>query len=234
MMAAVKLVVLLAACHFLIVNTMSLTHKVLNLSFRRQIRTNTPSVELSRRFQTPLFMSTSSSSSSNNDTQYLKFYRINGVGTRSRVEMTTNTGHSLSTDVPVKMGGQDSAPQPVETLLAALLGCTQATAIFVGRHLEPRILINRLEFDNIQAVRDERGALSLPITNDPEIPARLQRITGTIRVYTRDNKTLSQEQLALLSHQTELRCPVANMILTSGCEMSIKWINGGPDDSAGS
>jgi uncharacterized OsmC-like protein len=171
----------------------------------------------------------------NNDSQFTKFYQINGVGEKSRVTMTTNTGHSLSTDVPINMGGTDTAPQPVETLLAALLGCTQATAVFVGRNMKlpnrSSILIDRLEFRNVTATRDERGALTLPIESDPVISARLERISGTIHVYTKSRKgesslPLSQEELDILSHQTELRCPVANMIMASGCEMNIQWING--------
>ena len=110
---------------------------------------------------------TTNTTNDDDDEQFKKSYTLNGVGKGSRVEMTTNTGHELHTDVPLKMGGTDSAPQPVETLLAALLGCTQATAIFVGRHLEPRILIERLEFVDIVAERDERGALTLPIETDP-------------------------------------------------------------------
>jgi uncharacterized OsmC-like protein len=168
----------------------------------------------------------------------IKSYTIHGVGKGSRVHVRTNTGHELVTDVPAQtMGGTDSAPQPVETLLAALLGCTQATAMFVGRHLKPRVLIERLEFVDIVAERDERGALSLPIDVDPSVPARLQKISGTIQVYPRRTQTknkkeeapplpLSQEQLDMLSRQTELRCPVANMMMASGCEMNIQWIDG--------
>lgn len=100
-----------------------------------------------------------------------------------------------------------------------------------------RILIDRLEFD-VSAERDERGALELPITKDPDIPARLQRITGTIKVYIKGNKgeLLTKEQLNVLSHQTELRCPVANMMIASGCEMNVKWIDGttSEDDEKGS
>lgn len=96
--------------------------------------------------------------------------------------------------------------------------------------MEPRVLIEKLEFVDITAERDERGALTLPIDNDPDVSARLQRVSGTIHVYTKSRKgessPLSQEQLQLLSHQTELRCPVANMMIASGCEMNIKCIDG--------
>jgi uncharacterized OsmC-like protein len=179
---------------------------------------------------------TSTNDGGDDEKRFIKSYKIHGVGKGSRVHVRTNTGHELRTDVPAQtMGGTDSAPQPVETLLAALLGCTQATAIFVGRHLKPRVLIERLEFVDIVAERDERGALSLPIDVDPSVPARLQKISGTIQVYTRRKQTkkkneeappLSQEQLDMLSRQTELRCPVANMMMASGCEMNIQWIDG--------
>lgn len=153
----------------------------------------------------------------------MKTYQINGTGRNSVVEMITNTGHSLKTDVPKRMGGTDDAPQPVETLLAALLGCTQATAIFVGRNMVPRILIDKIDFD-IQAERDERGALTMPIHETPVIPARLKRIHGTIHVFAKS--TLSQEQLATLTTQTEARCPVASMVIASGCNLDVKWIDG--------
>ena len=208
---------------------------------------------------------------------------MDGVGEGSRVDIRTSTGHYLSTDVPRTMGGKDTAPQPVETLLAAWMGCTQATAIFVSRQLQwntettaaavstesvtaaatarqhrrsPRVHIQKLHFENIQAFRDERGALQLPIVDVPEIPSRIQRITGTIRVelavattstsrqqrkapsksgideVERDESSpsptqlaLSESQLQTLRDQTEARCPVANMIMASGCDVDVEWTN---------
>ncbi len=180
----------------------------------------------------------SSSSSSLSPYRYTKSYRLDGVGVGSRVDITTNTGHALATDVPRKMGGKDSAPQPVETLLAAWMGCTQATAMFVARQLRsvehPRgIRIERLEFDTIEGFRDERGALELPIDVSPVVPSRLQRITGTVRVVTTSSSDrrqssggpLSEQQLHTLKEQTEARCPVANMILSSGCAIDVVWIS---------
>jgi putative redox protein len=161
--------------------------------------------------------------------QYQKSYRLTGLTTannKSGVTVTTNTGHTLTTDVPKKMGGKDSAPQPVEILLTALTGCTQATALFVGRQMNPdRLVLDRLEFD-LHAVRDERGALHLPVDQDPPVPSRLNEVTGTIVVYQARNKPIDPDLLQLLKEQTELRCPVANMMMASGCKMLIEWIDG--------
>lgn len=135
-----------------------------------------------------------------------------------------SSGHTLQTGVPKKMGGSDKAPQPVEHLLAALLGCTQATAIYVGRMMNPRLLIDKIEFD-VEAYRDERGALQQPIDELPAIPARLQQVSGTVRVHLKKGIRVSDEQLRVLGEQTEARCPVANMMHASGCVMDMKWIN---------
>ncbi len=200
-----------------------------------------------------LFLSPSNNDGDDAQNQYKKYYQISGVGTKSFVSVKTNTNHELQTDVPKKMGGGDSAPQPVETLLAAWAGCTQATAMYVGRNMEPRLFIDKIEFD-VEAYRDERGALGgdLPIQvreddrkselqlPDPEIPARLEKVVGTVKVYLRGKRRqneggggeeerqllLTDEQLSLLGEHTERRCPVANMMVMSGIEMDIKWMNG--------
>uniref|UniRef100_A0A7S2V9C6 Uncharacterized protein n=1 Tax=Entomoneis paludosa TaxID=265537 RepID=A0A7S2V9C6_9STRA len=133
------------------------------------------------------------------------------------------------------------------------MGCTQATALFVARHLplEPdestsvqmeehmssnsskkrrrtpprRIMLDRLEFIDIQAWRDEQGALELPIlpNQPPSVPSRLQEITGTILVHSRE--PLTGDTLVALREQTEWRCPVANMMMESGCKINVEWLS---------
>ena len=159
------------------------------------------------------------------DEMHRKHYAITGVGQRSKVTCNTNTNHTLEADVPKKMGGGDEAPQPVEYLLAALVGCTQATAVYVGRMMKPRLIIEKIDF-NIEAYRDEGGALSLPITELPTIPARLQSVSGSVVVHFKNGVEVSEEQLRILGQQTEARCPVANMMHASGCIMDIQWKNG--------
>ena len=200
-------------------------------------------------------VSTSASANDQGDetNEYTKSYKLSGMGNGPGVSVTTNTGHTIQTDLPKTMGGKNLAPQPVETLLAAWMGCTQATAVFVGRHMEPhRLLVDELHFHNIQGFRDERGALQLPLkqkdvaarglksssdSDDDDstpstIPSRLQRVTGTIYVFAKASRRdkeyvpLSTEQLDLLKHQTEARCPVANMMIASGCAVDVEWLDG--------
>ena len=154
--------------------------------------------------------------------KFSQLYHIKGVGEKSATSCTTiTTGHVIQTDLPQKMGGSNAHPQPVELLLAALIGCTQATAVFVGRHMKPRVIVDRLEFD-IRACRDERGALNMPIETTPSIFAGLHTVEGTIKVFIKEG-TISHKQLEMLAEQTEARCPVASMFLAGGCVMNINW-----------
>jgi uncharacterized OsmC-like protein len=180
-------------------------------------------------------------------TTTMKHYHVSGTTTnknRSGTTVSTSTGHTMVTDLPKKMGGQDEAAQPIELFLASFIGCTQATALYVGRRMSTAstssfssaatsfssaspssILIDRMEF-NIHAIRDERGSLALPIDHEPPVPARILEINGTVTVYVSPPAVLTKEQLHFLHEQTELRCPVANMIMASGCPMNVEWIDG--------
>jgi len=55
----------------------------------------------------------------------LKTYTVTATGERSACETRTDTGFIIRSDTPLKMGGENAAPQPVELLLAALIGCEQ-------------------------------------------------------------------------------------------------------------
>jgi hypothetical protein len=107
----------------------------------------------------------------------LHLYRISAVsdGGKALCRSTTSTGHTLATDLPRAAGGGNSFAQPVETLLASLLGCKAATAHYCARQLWPRLhnRIERIEFVEVEAARDERGALHLPIDEDAPITSSL-------------------------------------------------------------
>ena len=81
-----------------------------------------------------------------------------------------------------------------------------------------KIEIGMIRFD-LSAWRDEAGALSLPITEAPVAPSMLQRVSGTALV----ESDASEGEIAALAHQVHRRCPVANMITSSGCELDVAW-----------
>ena len=155
-----------------------------------------------------------------------KIYRLAARSLqRSGCEVTTSTGHTLRTGLPVRVGGDDEAPQPVEMLVAALLGCKTATAHFVARHLWPRPhnRIEHIEFVDVLAERDERGALSLPIATPAPVSAQLTLVQGIARVTPVAGASLQDDDVRELGRLVEERCPVAAMMRASGCALRIEW-----------
>lgn len=169
-------------------------------------------------------------------------YAVTGVGVGVAAVTHTSTGFDIATDVPRRYGGGDAAPQPVEALLAALIGCETTTAVYVARHMKPRFPLLGITFD-YKASRDSRGAMALPLDEAPPAPAWLQRVEGTAVVHLKPRKSSShadsdvtgmQEQAARveeLHRHVERRCPVASMLVAAGCDMRVTWRLATTDDA---
>jgi hypothetical protein len=96
--------------------------------------------------------------------------------------------------------------------------------MFVARHMKPSLDISSISFE-LEAVRNERGALSLPLAKPIPAVSHLQRIHGTARVVSSNLGVLiTDEEVAELGRQVEQRCPIASMVVYSGCELDVKWV----------
>jgi uncharacterized OsmC-like protein len=156
----------------------------------------------------------------------LKQYGLHAFGDRRPgSKIVTSTGHLLATDLPKKAGGQDTAPQPVELLLAGLLGCKTATAHYVARHIWPRPhhTVTSIEFVDVVAERDERGALTLPMSEDAPVTAALLRVSGRAIVHP-TSASITQSDVARLGALVEKRCPVAATLHQAGCTLDFEWV----------
>eukprot|EP00434_Breviolum_minutum_P003761 symbB.v1.2.003311.t1/scaffold182.1/size414077/24 len=147
-----------------------------------------------------------------------KRYELTAEGAGCRTETVTEDGYHIESDTPKSAGGSGTAPQPVQLLLGALVGCEQATAKFVAAKMRLPA-IRRIEFE-IQAERDEWGSLAPPIQEPPLEPSRLQRIWGTAHVYS----DASADEIAAVAEAVKKRCPVASMVIESGCELDVRWV----------
>ena len=150
--------------------------------------------------------------------RHQKRYDVIGRGEKCAAS-TTVRGHTILTDTPRSGGGNDTAAQPVETLLAALIGCESATAHFVARQF--RVKIDSIDFA-LDAVRDVRGSAHIPVEEPAPAPNRLQEITGVARVTT-DDPNVDEELLVRLGNVVHERCPIANMVSASGCALHVEW-----------
>lgn len=162
-----------------------------------------------------------------------KTYSIAGR-TSGTTSMSQARDHTFRSDTPPSGGGHDTAPQPVEMLLAALIGCEGATADFVARMLRTKVL--SIDFE-LEASRDPRGAAHLPIDEPAPAVSRLARISGLAHVTldrpstgrpSDDVQAADDALIAKLGALVHERCPVANMVVASGCELEVKWRRADP------
>ena len=160
----------------------------------------------------------------------LKRYSLAGHSTadgRPGCTVLTSTGHELATDLPRVGGGLDAAGQPVELLLAALLGCKVATAHYVARHLwtRPHHRLGAVRFTSVVAERDERGALALPMTQTPPATAAMRRVRGVVHVRPASAPgIITAADVRRLGELVEERCPVAATLALAGCVLDFEWV----------
>ena len=156
----------------------------------------------------------------------LKRYGLSATSSlrKPSCRVVTSTGHSIGSDLPKAGGGGDECPQPVELMLAALVGCKTATAHYVAKHLwkRPHHRIDHISFVDVVAERDERGALALPIGDPPPTTAGLLRVRGNVVVQPASD-AITNEDVINLGALVERRCPVAAMFHGAGCVLELDW-----------
>ncbi len=160
-----------------------------------------------------------------------KVYAVAGSG-RGASSTVHARGHELILDLSRAQGGHDRGPEPIECLLAALVGCEQATATFVARHMTPRMALSHIEF-SYEADRDAAASTSLPLSAAlaPGRSPALRRVLGTARVFA--GRDESAARVAELRSHVEARCPVAVMLRASGCTLDVRWELVPPRQQAG-
>ena len=113
-------------------------------------------------------------------------------------------GFTVPIDEPRELGGNDTAPKPVELLLAALGGCQEivyrAFAAVLG------IEIDRIEV-HAKGHLDLHGFLGL----SNEIPAGFSDISFTTRIVS----SASEEAISQLAALVEKHCPVQDTLSRS-------------------
>lgn len=151
-------------------------------------------------------------------------YSCEGEGKGPSTVVTFSPGgHAVRTDLPKAMGGKDRDPQPVELLLASLVGCEQATATYVARHMNPRIKLEGIDF-SYEAERDPIGAQFLPIDAEPPVSPKIERVWGEARVKVRGGDETA-ERIQTLGRLVHQRCPVAQTLQSAGVNMDgITWV----------
>jgi len=129
-------------------------------------------------------------------------------------EITIREFSPVTMDEPGDLGGQDSAPTPMEYVLASLLGCTTVMAVMIAK--EMAIKVNGL------IMRAEGELNTDGIMGKGDVPPYFTRVKQEISI----DSTANQEQLERLAQQIKKRCPVYNMLKAAGTVVEVSWQTG--------
>src|SRR5690625_2670656 len=138
--------------------------------------------------------------------------KMNAFGKSEGMKTNVKTGkHEVIVDEAAQMGGNNEGPNPLQYLLTALAGCTNAVA---------HVAAKEMEFDlqglSIQASGefDPRGFMG-----DPNVRTYFETVTLDVKVKT----TESTERLEELQKQVASRCPVFGTFAAANIEMKDSW-----------
>jgi uncharacterized OsmC-like protein len=142
----------------------------------------------------------------------LKHLRARGVWEgRQRTRLTVRGFADLATGEPVAVGGDDSAPTPMELVLAALDGCLVVVVETVAT--ERGLPLEHVEVTSEAAI-DVRGFRGVP-----GVRPHFQHVSTTVRISTPDPDGFTGEYPA----EVERRCPALNLVRDAGVAADVRW-----------
>ena len=119
---------------------------------------------------------------------------------------------SFATAEPVAVGGDDSAPTPMEYVAAALDGCLVVVIETVASELGLALTAIEVETD---ATMDTRG-----FAGTADVPPFFTHLALTVLLTTDSGA----DEVADLRRQVERRCPVLNLIAAAGVPVDAEWV----------
>ncbi|MGQ9487302.1 MAG: OsmC family protein [Armatimonadota bacterium] len=130
-------------------------------------------------------------------------------GMRTRLQV--RDFEPLYSDEPPSFGGQDSAPNPMELLLAALNGCLSVMLQVIARERGIEVRGVRL---HAEGDLDLRGAMG-----DPNVPAYFRNVRERVELVS----SASPEEVRALQEEVQRRCPVSALLKSAGVNVQSEW-----------
>ncbi|SHK84354.1 Uncharacterized OsmC-related protein [Pseudonocardia thermophila] len=127
-------------------------------------------------------------------------FRVNGTGGEGVRTHVRINGHSLLVDEPPALGGEDAAPNPVETALAGLLSCQVVTYRFWAAELG--IPLDDITID-VEGDLDVRGFFGADDSVRPGF--------GEVRVVVTLSGPAGEERYRELAATVDAHCPVLDL-----------------------
>jgi uncharacterized OsmC-like protein len=138
-------------------------------------------------------------------------WRMEGEALSHSLTRATVRGVSTMIDEPVERGGTNQGQTPTETLVAALVGCTNVISHKIAK--KNGIELKRLHI-SADVQFDRRG-----VTLQEDVAVPFPAITLNIDVST----AASREQMQQLQSELAMFCPLAKLIRASGTVLTEHW-----------
>jgi uncharacterized OsmC-like protein len=138
-------------------------------------------------------------------------WRMEGQALSQSLTRATGRGVSTMIDEPVERGGTNQGQTPTETLVAALVGCTNVISHKIAK--KNGIELKRLHI-SADVQFDRRG-----VTLQEDVAVPFPAITLNIDVST----AASREQMQQLQSELAMFCPLAKLIRASGTVLTEHW-----------
>lgn len=129
----------------------------------------------------------------------------------ARTEIMVKDFAPLVTDEPKTSGGTETGPTPLETVLAALVGCKSVMIHNVASAMNFDYEGVELEASGVIDLRGPKGV--------PGIRPYFESVDLKVVIYTSE----SVERMEQLARNAENRCPVMNLMRDAGAEVNAEW-----------
>ena len=120
-------------------------------------------------------------------------------------------GHSFVIDEPPYRHGTDVGPTPLETLLGALIGCTNVIARRIAMEMKIDLKIDKID---VLGHLDHRG-----IDRVADVPVPFPTIELKVKATTSGTK----EDMLRLREDLNARCPMSVILKQAGSEIVESW-----------
>lgn len=145
-------------------------------------------------------------------TPRIKTLRADGVWEgRQRTRLTVRQ-FELATGEPEKVGGDDSAPTPMELVLAGLDGCLAVVIETVA--LERELPLRAISLHS-EAEMDTRGFAGVP---------GVRPFYSQVRTRIELGLEAGEEELAALRAAVQQRCPALTLLQAADVDVEVEWV----------
>ena len=141
-------------------------------------------------------------------------FAVTGRGTGvAQTVAVDGADYTIETDAYEAFGGQDQHPSPLAFTLASLSSCNQVTSSIVAKELG--VTIEHVSF----RVEADFNPTTMTTGAHREGETTFQNLRVTAEVAT----DATPEQFETLRTETERRCPVSQLFVLAGVEVTSTW-----------